>query len=297
MRMSASVTFRLPDGSTESLWAGDIVGRTWSAALRLDDPEISEAHAMVSLRGEQLWLLALRRRLLVSGRPTDGVILSPGLRVRLAPRVELEVLSVSLPDTVLGLAGPGMPPLALPGGCSLLVDPHPRLVPGVVADSVAQFWSTEGRWRVRQDGRDVDLVPGTVLQSPAGPLQVVEIALSHAGQRPTRAGEGPMRLIASFDTVQIHRADGGVVVLAGQLARVVSELVAVRQPLAWEELARPHWPHIDDRDALRRRWDGLLGRLRDRLREEGLRTDLVASTRVGLVELVLREGDLVEDRS
>ena len=32
------------------------------------------------------------------------------------------------------------------------------------------------------------------------------------------------------------------------------------------------------------------------LRESGVRTDLVASTRIGLVELVLREGDVVVDR-
>ena len=82
----------------------------------------------------------------------------------------------------------------------------------------------------------------------------------------------------------------------GQLARVVTELAAVQQPIAWEDLARPHWPQIDDRDALRRRWDGLLGRLRERLREIRVRTDLVAATRTGLVELVLREGDVVEDR-
>ncbi len=102
--------------------------------------------------------------------------------------------------------------------------------------------------------------------------------------------------MASYDTVQIHRPKAEVFVLVGQLARVVSELATVQQPLAWEELARPHWPHLDDRDALRRRWDGLLGRLRDRLREGGLRPDLVTSTRIGLVELLLREGDVVEDR-
>ncbi len=295
--MSASATFRLPDGSTERLWAGDIIGRTWSAALRLDDPEISEAHAMLSLRGEQLWLLALRRRFHVAGRPSDAVILTPELGVRLAARIELTVLAVALPEVVLGLAGAGLSPQALPGGCSLLVDPHARLVPGFQTDAVAQFWSTEGFWRGRQGGRDFDLVPGTVVPGPAGDFTVVEIALSRAGQRPTRAVDAPLRVVASFDTVQIHRGDAAVVVLAGQLARVVSELVTVRQPLAWEELARPHWPHIDDRDVLRRRWDGLLCRLRDRLRDEGLRTDLVASTRVGLVELVLREGDVVEDRS
>jgi hypothetical protein len=126
----------------------------------------------------------------------------------------------------------------------------------------------------------------------------VSVALGAAGQAPTRAGDaGPLRIVTFYDTVQLHRSDGEVVVLAGQLARVVSELVSLRQPVAWEELAQPHWRHIDDRDTLRRRWDGLLGRLRDRLRDAGLPTDLVSSTRIGLVELVLREGDEVVDRS
>ena len=57
--MLALARFRLPDGSVETLCAGDIVGRIWSAALRIDDPDISEAHALLSLRGEGLWLLAL----------------------------------------------------------------------------------------------------------------------------------------------------------------------------------------------------------------------------------------------
>lgn len=295
--MSASVTFRLPDGAQETLVAGDIVGRTWSAALRIDDPAVSEAHAMVSLRGEQLWLLSLRRRLSVGGKPVDGVILVPGLVVRLAPHVAIVVDAVTLPDEVLGLAGPGLAAQALPGGCSLVFDPHPRLAPGFVPDAPVQLWTTEGRWRARTAAGDVDVAPGLELPTPAGAYRVVEITLSSASQRPTRAADAPVRIVASYDTVQIHRDDGSVVVIVGQLARVLSELASVQQPLSWEELARPHWPQIAERDLLRRRWDGLLGRLRDRLREEGLRTDLVSSTRVGLVELVLREGDRVEDRS
>ena len=54
--MRASVRLRLPDGTIETLYAGDLIGRTWAAALRLDDPDVSEAHAMVSLRGERLWM-------------------------------------------------------------------------------------------------------------------------------------------------------------------------------------------------------------------------------------------------
>ena len=130
-----------------------------------------------------------------------------------------------------------------------------------------------------------------------GPYKAVAVSLSSAGQSATRADfAAPLRIVASFDTVQIHRPKAEVFVLVGQLARVVSELATVRQPVAWDELARPHWPHLDDRDALRRRWDGLLGRLRERLREGGIRPDLVVSTRIGLVELLLADGDLVEDR-
>ncbi|MDP2313562.1 MAG: hypothetical protein Q8P41_11700 [Pseudomonadota bacterium] len=296
--MHASVRLRLPTGDLETLYAGDLIGRTWAAALRLDDPDVSEAHAMVSLRGERLWLLALRRRFSVGGKATDAVPLAAGLRIRLAPAVELEVDEVTLPDAVLGLEGPGLPAQALPGTCSLVFDPHPRLAPGALAEARAVFWATDGRWRMRlPGGESTDLEVGGAVAAAGATFRVVTIALSTAGQSPTRADDrGPLRIVASFDTVQVHRADGTVIVLAGQLARVVSELASVQQPMSWEDLARPHWPHLDDRDALRRRWDGLLGRLRDRLRESGVRTDLVASSRIGLVELVLREGDVVVDR-
>lgn len=142
------------------------------------------------------------------------------------------------------------------------------------------------------------LAAGDSLSLPSGVYRAVSITLSSASQPDTRADEAvSLRIITSYDTVQIHRPKAEVFVLVGQLARVVSDLASVQQPLAWEELARPLWPHIDDRDALRRRWDGLLGRLRERLREGGIRPDLVASTRIGLVELVLREGDEIVDRA
>lgn len=295
--MRANVRIRLPDGSTETLYAGDIVGRTWSAAVRLDDPDVSEAHAMVSLRGERLWCLALRRRFSVAGRPMDAVALEVGMVLRFAPRVELVVEAVSLPDTVLGLHGPGLPAQVLPGTCSLVLDPHPRLAPGSIAGAEAVFWESDGLWRVRQGEGTAAVQAGTTIQLPSGVFTAVAIALSVAGEAPTRADDAsPLRIVASFDTVQIHRPNAEVFVLVGQLARVVSELATVQQPMAWEALARPHWPHLDDRDALRRRWDGLLGRLRERLREGGIRPELVTSTRIGLVELVLREGDVVEDR-
>ena len=75
-----------------TLVPGDLVGRIWSAALRLDDPGVSEAHALVSLRGEELWLLGLRGRFLVEGQPRTEVAMAPGMRVRLSPLTELRLL-------------------------------------------------------------------------------------------------------------------------------------------------------------------------------------------------------------
>lgn len=297
--MHASARFRLPSGAVETLLAGDIIGRTWAAALQLDDPAVSEAHAMVSLRGEQLWLLALRRRLIVGGRPVESVVLQPGLVVGIAPNLSLVVEQISLPEAILGLEGPGLPAQALPGTCSLVRDPYPRLAAGASAEALAVFWLTEGQWRARAgDGRTRPLLPGDALELGGERWRATLIALDRAGRSHTCAGgDGPLRIVSRFDTVQLHRSSGPVVVIAGQMARVLAELISVQQPISWEALARPHWPHLSDREVLRRRWDGLLGRLRERLRESGVRGDLVASSGIGLVELVLREGDLVEDQA
>ncbi len=296
--MRASVRFRLPDGTAESLFPGDLIGRTWSAALRFDVPDVSEAHAMVSLRGERLWLLALRRRFTVADRTADAAELSPGLVITLAPGLALTVDAVRVPATVLGLEGPGLAAQALPGTSSLLFDPNPRLAAGLNAAAAATFWETDDCWRVRINGEVRGLSVNDRLELRGQAYVAVEIPLSGAGQDATRANaDTPLRILCSYDTVQIHRSGAEPLVLVGQLARVVSELASVRQPLSWAELARPHWPQLDDPHALRRRWDGLLVRLRDRLRDARVRTDLVQSTGTGLVELVLLEGDVVEDRS
>ena len=90
--MRATVRLRLPDGSVDHLGPGDIIGRTWTAALRLDDPGVSEAHALVSLRGETLKLLALRGRFLVDGQPSVDVDLAPGQHLRISQETELVVI-------------------------------------------------------------------------------------------------------------------------------------------------------------------------------------------------------------
>lgn len=297
--MRAHVRLRLPDGSNYTLGPGDVIGRTWSAALRLDDPHVSEAHALVSLRAESLLLLSLRRRFLVDGHPQEQVELRVGQRIAFSPETELLVLEVVLPEAMLGVEGDGLPTQALAGPCSVLLTPALRVVPGVSAGAAAVLWDDGEGWRVRagdQPPRRVEA--GETLSLGARTLRFVSVSLSRAGQAATRVGlDEPLHIVSFFDSVHIQRQGAAPVVLSGQQARVISELISTGAPLAWQELASQLWPEVDDRDAARRKWDVLMVRLRTRLRELGVRPDLIRPTGVGLVELVLQAGDRVEDRS
>ncbi len=74
--MRAFVRFVVPDGSHRELVHGDVIGRLPRAALALNEPTLSEAHAMVSLRGSLLKLLALRGRVTVRGRSLADQLLA-----------------------------------------------------------------------------------------------------------------------------------------------------------------------------------------------------------------------------
>ena len=297
--MRASVRFRLPEGDEVCLGPGDLIGRVWSAALQRDDPHLSEAHALVSLRGESLWLIALRRRLWVDGQPLGEVELVAGQRVRLSAETEVLVVEVLLPESVLGLELESSAPIVLTTTCSLLSWPRLRLVPGVNPDASAVIWTDAGGWRLRLAGQPPrSLAVGDELLVEDRALRVVPVPLAAAGQDRTRAGpDDPLRLVAWFDTLHVHHGEGAPLILTGLQARLLSELVSVGAPVAWEDVAALLWPTVTDRAQIRRRWDVCMTRLRERLRDAGVRPDLIRSTGSGLVELVLHANDVVEDRT
>ena len=101
--MHATVTLRTQDGELHQLGHGDIVGRLWSAALPLSSPHVSEAHAMVSLRGGHMHLLSLRGLFAFRGKPSKDLVLAPGQRIAFARNVEVTVVEVVLPEATLGL--------------------------------------------------------------------------------------------------------------------------------------------------------------------------------------------------
>jgi len=297
--MRAFVRFRLGPDDVRELGPGDLIGRMWSAALSIPDPAVSEAHALVSLRGTSLKLLALRGRFAIDGTQQTEVELVPGLRIQLTRDVTLEVVEVSLPESVLAIEGAGLPRQILAGVASLRVRPRPELVPGLVADADASFWSDGLGWMI-STGEVSPLVAGDTFTLRGETFRAVAVALGSAGQPATlgrRAVDTPLALVVRFDTVHIHRADDPSLALDGLSARILSELATIKLPVSWSGVAADLWPDEDDLIAQRRKWDTAISRLRKKLREHRIRPDLVRADGTGNFELFLQPGDVVDDQT
>lgn len=296
----AYVRFRLPNGQTTELGHGDLIGRLWSAALAISDARISEAHAMVSLRGQELLLLPLRGRFALDGQRQSSLILAAGQRITLADGLDLVVEDVSLPASVFAIEGDGLPRVVVSGVCSLLTRPRPELVPRLVPDAPAHLWGDGEGWCLTLNGVTRTLQVGDTWELDGRRFCAVGLSLDNAGRTVTRLEGGvsrPVRVVAQFDTVHIHCEGVGTIALSGLAARLVSEVVAFDGPVSWEVLARELWPDEDDIHLLRHKLDVTLSRLRSRLREGQVRPDLVRSDGFGKVELFLLDGDHVEDRT
>lgn len=298
--MQARVLLRDPDRHLHELVPGDIIGRVWSAALQLDDGRVSEAHAMVSLRDGQLHLISLRGALSVDDQVKAQVALVAGGRVTLARGVWVDVVSVHLPTEVLGVEGEGVPRQILPGVGTFLTHPSLRLVKGWREEGRLHVWSTSDRWMCREGDTSRPLAAGDTARIDGRWLRFLAIPVTEASAPETERRDKPdepIRLVANYDTVHLHRDVGPPVVLAGLQARLVSELVACNGPLSWEGLTLALWPHEEDPFLRRGRLDTLLSRIRRRLRAAGIRTDLVRADRAGQLELLLYGHDRVEDRT
>ncbi len=302
--MNAIVRILAPDGAIRALGPGDLIGRMATAALPIDDGRVSEAHALVSLRAGELKLLGLRGVFAVDGQPCKEVVLRPGLWVALAPGLSLEVLDVELPEFMLALQGDGLPRQVLVGACSVLVSPRLCVVGRHQDDAAAHVWNNGVSWRLRiAGGAARDLASGHTFRVGDHELCAVAVPVVGAGQAHTEvdgAFAAPLHIVAGFDTVHIHpqgRVGVAPLTLDGISARIVSELVALAGPVAWELLASEIWRDEPDRARLRQRWDVSLARLRGKLRAAAIRPDLIRAGGTGQVELLLYQGDVIDDRT
>ena len=103
-----------------------------------------------------------------------------------------------------------------------------------------------------------------------------------------------LRIESFFDTVRVFHDGTLRVQLHGIGGRIVSELLEIGQPVAWEAVAAEIWPDVHtQRTVIRNRWDTALRRLRTRLAEGGVRSDFVCSDGMGQIAAVLYPDDIV----
>lgn len=300
--MFAHVHFEMPDGALVIASHGDLVGRLATAAVHLDDARVSEAHAMVSLRGRELKLLALRGRFAVDGKTLNEITLIEGQQIEIASGVSIVVAEVNLPTEVLAIEGDEIPQQVIGGVCSLMVGgPRARLLSRYDPLAAAHIWSIGTGWRIQVGDAGVQaLLPGDSWIAAGMAFRAVAIPLEHASQQETRLRGSigaPIRLIANYDSVHIHRDNQVVIVLGGISARILSELVAIAGPADWDVIAGEVWRDTTNRSTLRKKWDVNLSRLRSKLRAARIRADLIRADGSGKLELVLNEDDTVEDRT
>lgn len=294
--MITLVEVKVPSGDVVALAHGALIGRLWSADLHVNDARVSEAHAMISLRGRDVRLLALRGRFLVDGRWLSDVVLAPGMVVSLAKGLELGIVAVRVPDTVLAVEADGLARQTLTGVTALFGGAEPRLLSGWDASAHDHVWPTGDAW-MRGEGTPVPVRDGDAWE--AGGTTFRAIAIQAEGARGTVRDADytrPLTIRARYDTVHIVRAGEPVLVVTGLTARVISELATAQTAIGWEDLARQCWREAD-RDVLRHRWDMQMRRLRIKLAAHGVRPDLLRANGFGLIELVLSPDDLVVDET
>jgi len=274
---------------------GGIIGRLAQAACSIRHPLISEAHAMVSLRGRSLKLIALRGAMEIDGARPRELALEVGQRIRLAQGVEIVVEEVVLPTRVLALSGLGPTPAELPApAASIQTRPTPRLEPGYDPAAPAHVWISAAQWLIRVGDAPPEIIwpggrwtiDGVVVTAETVPLEAAAVA---ATVNPGRIYP-PMTLAVCYDTTTIEVSHRPPVILSGQAARLLYELALFETPTPWRVVAGEIWSGEDDTQLLRWSWDKAIRKLRGQLTRAGLRADLVVSRR-GVVSLGLFPGD------
>jgi hypothetical protein len=302
MHPGPCVRLRTPEGRSFTLAPGGLIGRAPTAACRIEDPRVSEAHAMLSLRGRELRLLALRGELRVDGLLEDDLSLSEGLEVELAEGLGVLVEELSLPERVMGLRIGGRAVCELSAPIHSLVEqPSLELLPRFVEDAPLQVWSTSEGWSLRLAGQPAQrLRPGRSWRLGTLEILAVELSLDQVSALSTQdrsQGYAPMRLVLRTTSVHVHREGRNVAIVTGLSASVLCELAEMAVPAPWETVARQLWRDDPDRYTLRNRWDRVLRRLRRSLDQAGIREDLVRVDGHGNIELVLLPRDELSDET
>lgn len=163
------------------------------------------------------------------------------------------------------------------------------------ADAV--FWSLGDAWSYRlRDGETRELVDGTSFQLGTRTITCERIALDDVGVAKTRQSErAPLHLEIAPKSVKI-RVDvhERTAVITGVPGKILASISSHPHPVEWDTIAHQVWPDdLCTESSLRRRFDVGMLRLREKLQQLDLPSNLVQMDGSGLVVLHLDPEDRI----
>lgn len=127
-------------------------------------------------------------------------------------------------------------------------------------------------------------------------MEVTDAAVEELAVLATQARVRPLVITVRTTSAVVSSVGRSPLPIDGLPAELLTELALAGQPLAWEPLAQGLWGKRQG-NTLRMSWDRALRRLRERLREGGVRENLIRADGRGNFELFLLPGDRVVDES
>lgn len=289
--------------------AGGLIGRAIHATLRLPQPTISEAHALLTFRDGELRLQALRGDLRVGHDSFQEIVLRRGMELWLSDDVKLTVWDLHVPTESLafiveGKFGviPQLPCVVLPVDEAGGLAPDLRLGGVVVlfgllpGTGLQLFEDEQSLWSQLPTGAPEQVRLPAQWSIGGCEVRLVAVPRSETSRTSGREKRPSLRITARLDTVHIWQGSSRAPdVVSGIPARIVSELALLGNgPVSWEIVAREIWPRDEERLPLRDKWDKALKRLREKFRALGIRQDLVRIDHHGNVEIVLHADDAIQ---
>jgi len=322
----------MPDGQTVEALPGDIVGRSARADIRVNDPRVSEARALISLRERRLLFLRLRDPpFRCDGKKVSDFELRAGQTIELAPGVALRVLRVALPATTRAafFTPEGGPPIAATprrGALSLLAGPPPQVERGYVDGAAAHLWKTGSEIYVQRAGEPPrPLRPGAAVAVAGGALSARDTSTGAVhGASPTSGTQFAPQDAIEIEVVRTPRGRARAIrVRRGDRVAHITRIIQVQvmeiliaahaegaarlpdEPLAtavnsadggaeiWG--APGEEPRGAGADQIEVNWRNHVRRIRDTLKARDIRTDLVCALGQQRYALRLRSGDRLID--